>query len=563
MSKSLKILIADDNDSDRLILTAIVKKEGHESVTAANGQEAVDMYKEHKPDIVLLDALMPVMDGFNAARLIKEASGEDLVPIIFLTSLQDAASLAKCLDSGGDDFLSKPYNRIILKAKINAFSRMRTMHSAIQEHNKQLLLEQQVAKTIFDNVAHLGCLDAGNLKYSLSPLAVFNGDTVLAERKPDGGMYVFLGDFTGHGLPAAVGSLPLAEIFYGMTGKGFNIEEILREINQKLRKILPTGVFCCGSMIDMDFYEKSAKVWVGGLPNCFLYHSGNKEITELISKNLPLGVLDSKSFKPVFEEYSLDIGDRFFLWSDGIIESRNVEGEMFGEDRLRDVFYKCQEPEELFQQTLSAVDEFIGVEGVRDDDITVLEAKMVEHAELGESNLQNMKGTSVGPMDWELEFVLKAATLKLYNPLPLVLHIVTEVEGLRSVSGQLYTLLAELFSNALEHGVLNLSSELKKSTAGFAEYYQARTKALEQLSEGEVKVTLRHKPLNLGGLLTIRMEDTGNGFDHESIINRSRTNKEYSGRGLPLISKICDSFAYKGKGNIVEATIQWPVVKKI
>ena len=63
------------------------------------------------------------------------------VPIVFLTSLQDPESLAKCLDSGGDDFLSKPYNRVILKAKIKAFGRMRLMHEKLQAHNRQMLIE--------------------------------------------------------------------------------------------------------------------------------------------------------------------------------------------------------------------------------------------------------------------------------------------------------------------------------------------------------------------------------------------------------------------------------------
>ncbi|MDX1473611.1 MAG: fused response regulator/phosphatase, partial [Reinekea sp.] len=266
MQQSLRILIADDNETDRMILRTIVRKEGHEVMLAANGEEALRVFYEGRPDLILLDVLMPVMDGLTVAKEIRKTLVDDYVPIIFLTSLQDAESLAECLESGGDDFLSKPYNRVILKAKIKAFGRMRNMHEKLQEHNRQLVIEQQVAKTIFDNVAHSGCLDMHNISYSLSPLSVFNGDTVLAERKPDGGMHLFLGDFTGHGLPAAIGAMPLAEIFYGMTAKGFSMEEVLREINSKLRGILPVGVFCCGCFIELDFYEKKAQIWMGGIP---------------------------------------------------------------------------------------------------------------------------------------------------------------------------------------------------------------------------------------------------------------------------------------------------------
>ncbi|MDO7643675.1 MAG: fused response regulator/phosphatase, partial [Reinekea forsetii] len=252
MNSSLRILIADDNESDRMILRSIVSKEGHEVILAANGEEAIRLFWEHRPDLILLDVIMPIMDGLSVAKELRSRLAEDYVPIVFLTSLQDPESLAKCLDSGGDDFLSKPYNRVILKAKIKAFGRMRLMHEKLQAHNRQMLIEQQVAKTIFDNVAHSGCLDLANISHSLSPLSVFNGDTVLAERKPDGGLHLFLGDFTGHGLPAAIGAMPLAEIFYGMTAKGFAMEEVLREINSKLRGILPVGVFCCGCFVELN-----------------------------------------------------------------------------------------------------------------------------------------------------------------------------------------------------------------------------------------------------------------------------------------------------------------------
>ena len=81
--------------------------------------------------MVLLDALMPIMDGFESARLIKLHAGDKFIPILFLTSLTDNESLVKCLDAGGDDFLSKPYSRIVLQAKIKSFNRMREMNETV------------------------------------------------------------------------------------------------------------------------------------------------------------------------------------------------------------------------------------------------------------------------------------------------------------------------------------------------------------------------------------------------------------------------------------------------
>ena len=558
MAEPLKILVADDNETDRMILRAIVQQEGHRVIEAANGREAVERFLSDSPDIILMDALMPVMDGLQASREIKERAGGDLVPIIFLTSLQDAQSLAECLDSGGDDFMSKPYNRVILKAKIKAFSRMRLMHAQLQEHNRQMLLEQQVAKTVFDNVAHSGCLNLDTIRHSLSPLAVFNGDTVLAERKPDGGMLLFLGDFTGHGLPAAIGAMPLAEIFYGMTSKGFSMEEVLREINNRLRMILPVGVFCCGAMVELNFYDKTARIWVGGVPDVYLVRHRTGDLVKIPSTSLPLGVLDPHEFDPTASDHNMDKGDRVFLWSDGIIESHSPMGEMFGEARLEQLFEETDNPDDLFDAILTAVDAFIG-KGNRDDDITLCTAKMVDIDDIGMPTFESSKGTVGGPMDWEMSLELRDQSLKAFNPLPLVLNILMEVEGLRGLSGQLYTLLAELFNNALDHGILRLDSQLKSNAQGFAAYYLERERRLNDLDDGHISLHIRHRPVGTGGELSLRISDSGPGFDHQKLVSGIDENGEsYSGRGITLVHQLCDRFEYQDRGNTVEATVCWP-----
>jgi len=562
----LRILIADDNDSDRLILQTIVRKEGHTVYTARDGQEAIDIFKAQSPDLVLLDALMPNVDGFEAARTIKELAGDNLVPIIFLTSLRDATSLADCLAAGGLDFLSKPYNRIILQAKIKAFDSMRRLHETVQKqrdeislHNDRLIHEQEVAKQVFDNIAHPGCIDAPNIKYLLSPMAVFNGDLVLASRKPSGGMYVFLGDFTGHGLPAAIGAMPVSEIFYGMAQKGFSLQDILREINKKLKRILPVGVFCCASMVDMNFRKRSAEVWVGGIPDVLVYRNKSRALENLRSTHLPLGVVDTDRFKTDTTLVQLEEGDRIMLWSDGIIEACNEEGEMFGDERVCDVILGSAKADDIFSDLVRAVETHTNRDE-QDDDYTMVEVRMVNENDLGEYfgdlGSSYMAG---GPRDWSMTYELRPVTLREFNPLPLITHLLMEVPGLRPHSGKIYTILSELYSNALEHGVLDLHSELKASADGFARYYAERTDKLNHLDTGCVRFHIDHRPVPDGGVLTIVVEDTGKGFDHEAK-QKNRYRKEgYSGRGIPLINTLCRSVRYLGKGNQVEVVFDWHV----
>ena len=561
--RSLKILVADDTDADRLILETIVRKEGHHVFSAKNGLEAVEIFKQQRPDIVLLDALMPELDGFDAARQIKELAGDELVPIIFLTSLQDTESLVHCLDAGGDDFLSKPYNRVILKAKIKSFNRMRGLHSTmltqrdlLAQHHQRLLQEQTVAKQVFDNVAHSGCLNASNVRFFLSSLAVFNGDVVVAAIRPNGNMMVLLGDFTGHGLPAAIGAMPLASTFYGMVHKGFSMSDVLREINKKLKAILPIGLFCCATMIDFNFRRKRIKVWNGGLPAGVIYRDSDHTVIPLRSTHLPLGVLQDKSFKDDVQVYDLQRHDRIFMWSDGIHEARNSDGEMFGEERLFELFEENESSQSTFDEILLGVKNFIG-SGEQDDDLSMIEIIMESPENVSHPAYNYSQQNQLLPVEWEMRFEVTPTSFKSFDPLPFLLNVLTEEPDLRGFSGSLFTILSELYSNALEHGVLGLSGDLKKSPEGFSEYYLRREQLLNEITTGFVHIYFTYSANIDGGTLTLRVEDSGPGFDFLSRQGKEISTTGYSGRGIGIVEKLCQTVRYYGSGNKVEVVFAW------
>lgn len=571
MKPVIRVLIADDNIVDRKLLVRIVGQQGHQVIEAENGREALEAFREQQPDIVLLDVMMPEMDGKEAAMAIKEEAGEAMVPIIFLTSLNDANSLAACLESGGDDFLTKPYNPVILQAKIRSFWRMRDMHSTLQNqmdtiasHNEHLMHEQRAAKAVFDNVAHRGCLSAANIQYVLSPMSVFNGDVLLAARAPTGNLILFIGDFTGHGLPAAIGAMPLAEIFYGMTAKGFGVSDIIREINSKMGSILPVGFFCCGVMAQLDYSERSLQYWSGGLPEGYLLRAHDQSLMPIVSTHLPLGVLSNERFDNSLTETSMEEGDRLLLLSDGILEARNRNGDMFGEQRLRAAIQAAPTVDQAFGYVEAALSDF-QQGGERDDDITLLEAEMVNTEESNALYAGGRSGGGGGPMDWKFSYELGTNSLQETSTLPTLMHILMEVPGLKAMSGRLYTVLSELYSNALEHGVLGLDSGLKATPEGFARYYQQREQRLEDLIGGFVRIQFQHEGNGESGELRIRVEDSGRGFDYRNtqpLPEPSETLEEqshkYSGRGIVLISEICESLQYYGDGNQVEAIVKWP-----
>ncbi|MBT1121128.1 ATP-binding SpoIIE family protein phosphatase [Stutzerimonas nitrititolerans] len=561
MLPSLSILIVEDGAADRMLLATIVARQGHRVLTAANGLEALALFEQERPQLVLMDALMPVMDGFEAARLIKQRAGDELVPIIFLTSLSEPRELVRCLDAGGDDFIAKPYDPVILQAKIQAMHRLRQLQATvlgqrdlIADHNRQLLDEQRAAKAIFDKVAHAGCLDAGNIRYRQSPHALFNGDVLLAAQAPAGQLFVLLGDFTGHGLPAAIGAMPLAETFYGMTAKGYASHHILREINAKLKLILPTEIFCCATFLDIHVREGVLRVWNGGLPDGYQLRLGGERVA-LTSKHLPLGVLEAKRFDDRFQILPLAQGDRLLLMSDGVLERRDQAGEPFGETRLQAILQSNADPARLFDEIEQALRAFHGSAA---DDLSLVEVNVTEEAlparlpggfPLGARPLR--------PMDWSARFELRPDSLRSADPLPLMLPLFLQVPALRQRAGLIYTVLTELYSNALEHGVLGLDSRLKGDADGFAGYYRAREQRLAALAEGCVLIDVQIRSEGDGGSLRIDIQDSGAGFDVEQALAAQPRDAGLAGRGLRLIEQLADRFCWQPDGRGLSVEFHW------
>ena len=557
----LTILIAEDSAADRMLLSTIVRRQGHEVLTAANGAEAVEVFRQQRPQLVLMDAMMPVMDGFEAARQIKVLAGETLVPIIFLTSLTESEALARCLEAGGDDFLAKPYNQVILTAKIKAMDRLRRLQATVLQqrdqiarHHEYLLNEQRVAKAVFDKVAHSGCLSAPNIRYLQSPYALFNGDLLLAAFTPAGDMHVLLGDFTGHGLPAAVGAMPLAEVFYGMTAKGYGLSETLREMNAKLKRILPVDMFCCATLLCLSFQRRSVEVWNGGMPDGYLHSIASGERTPLAARHLPLGVLSPQSFDDRTEVFPMAIGDRVFLLSDGVIDTCDASEQLFGVERLQQVFAANRQPDELFEEIEQALRDF---RGEARDDVSMVEVSLLEAAQLSPPALVYSDSGQSCPLDWSVSFEFRAATLKRFNPLPYLLQLLLEVHGLRAQSGALYSVLAELYSNALEHGVLGLDSSLKRDASGFTRYYQQRNTRLDELQDGFVRVHLQVTPKGEGGCLTVRVEDSGKGFDVARVMERPVDGVRLSGRGVSLIRQLGHNASWSDEGRSARVEFFW------
>lgn len=375
-----KILIADDDRINRMVLESMLSDSGYEMLFAENGQQAVDMFEAERPNLILMDVIMPVMDGYEATRRIKAIAKDDVVPVIFITSLTNENELAQCVKSGGDDFLTKPFSKVIIMSKIEAMERISNLYhtvmaqrNEIEKHNQQYRREQEVAERIFKKLVHKGSLDAHDIKYMLSPMSVFNGDLLLAIETSDHGLNVLLGDATGHGLPAAIGTFPMADLFYEMSSEGYPLADIINTINDKLYKVLPAEYFVCTCLLRLSPDRKTMEIWNGGLPDVLVYssHTGVMRTT-FPSNSLPLGIVGNSELNAKIEIIPIESGDRIYVYSDGIIEAEDANGSLFGMTRLLNMFSSNIEPDKVFNEVKKAVSIFSG-DADQSDDLTMIE----------------------------------------------------------------------------------------------------------------------------------------------------------------------------------------------
>ena len=374
-----KVLIVDDDSVNRMILEGMLVNQGHQVIQAENGQLAIDSYIENKPEMVLMDIMMPVMNGYEATKAIKELAGDDFVPIIVLTAMTDEDELVKCVHSGADDFLTKPFSHVVLMAKIKALCRMQDLYKTISvqrdeiELNRQILQEEQEqASKIYKRMTTKDEIDGLTLRHHMSPMSLFNGDMLLSAKGPDGTIFVFLTDATGHGLPAALGAFPVRDIFYTMVDKGCSAIEIIEELNRKLVEILPTEFFLCGTMLVIPPDGSNCLIWNGGMPDVVLYRpEENQIVTTIKSGNLPLGIASQAQFSAKLTEITVNEDDSIIMYSDGITEAQNKEGSYFGEKRFLEAVVSS-DSFQVLENLLKQVNHFSG-DSHQSDDVSIVE----------------------------------------------------------------------------------------------------------------------------------------------------------------------------------------------
>lgn len=145
LSERPRVLVVDDHPSSRMTAVALLSVEGYDVIEADSGPAALTVVSSGNPDLILLDVMMPGMDGFEVCRRLKQDEHTRLTPIVFVTALDDRRSRVRGIEAGGDDFLTKPFDQLELSARVRSLIRQKRLNEDL-DHAEQVLFS--IAQTI-------------------------------------------------------------------------------------------------------------------------------------------------------------------------------------------------------------------------------------------------------------------------------------------------------------------------------------------------------------------------------------------------------------------------------
>lgn len=368
----MKILVADDVLANRHLLKKLLTRDQHQVLLAENGQEAVDCFLKEQPDVVLMDIMMPVLDGLEAIRQIRRLMEQRWTPIIVLSALNDDSDIIKGLETGADDYLTKPINHTVLRAKLATISRFIDMqtHSiqttnSLKVYQQQNEVEQKFAKAVFERMLQQKDLQDPQLQYWLLPAQHFSGDLIAFMRISDNRIYFLLADAIGHGLSAALPTLIVYQIFRGASFKQVLLSNLAATINSRLQTDLPTGHFVALAIGMIDNSNRSIEIWNGGMPDLLVLDGHGSVLHSFKSRHLSAGILNAQSFDDQTELWQWQEPCELFAHSDGISEARNADDDMFGIDRVGECLQAP--PGQRIARLQQALNEFVGSQPAPDD----------------------------------------------------------------------------------------------------------------------------------------------------------------------------------------------------
>jgi phosphoserine phosphatase RsbU/P len=378
------LLVVDDNEDNRYTLTRRLNREGYQNLTTAtNGREALECMAAQPFDLVLLDVMMPDMNGYEVLEHVKADASLRDVPIIMISALDETESVIRCIELGAEDYLNKPFNPVLLRARVGALLEKKRLRDEVRKNLVRLEEEMDSARAL-----QLGMLPREfPVCSSEQPVAVHA--VMQAAREVGGDLYdcfyagdrtfcFLVGDVSGKGASAAMFMARTRSLvrMAAALWREWRVDEIqpaelAEAVNRELCQNNDERMFVTLFLGLFDTRTGILSFINAGHPPPHMLRMGGAAVQIESKPGLPLGVRQNAKYPG--RTLAIQPGDAMFLCSDGVFEALNEKGDLFSIDRLSQELSATHsaDPVEIVRVIKNAVDKFAG-SAPKADDVTAL-----------------------------------------------------------------------------------------------------------------------------------------------------------------------------------------------
>jgi sigma-B regulation protein RsbU (phosphoserine phosphatase) len=374
-SDTESILLVDDNPANLQILFQTLEGVGCKLLIAKNGQGALSIAGKALPDLILLDIMMPDIDGYEVCRKLKAEPATADIPVIFLSALGDTEDKVKGFHLGAVDYITKPFQPDEVIARVDTHLTIHRLKREVEIKRDQLEHELEVVSEVQRRLLpkQLPAIDGFKLAAHYETSRYAGGDYYDIIKISENRWGFLIADAEGHSAPAAVLMAMTCALFRAYPDLPADPAAVLHYLNQHLCKVAdPSFMTALYAVYDAEL--KTMWISRAGHPLPMIYRSAEKKAFEFDCSGVyPMGIEPYEIDIPV-AEVKLDPGDRFLIYTDGLTERFNLEGESYGEERLLLPLAAAHAaaPQEVVDTIIADVKKFAGGKAADDDQALLL-----------------------------------------------------------------------------------------------------------------------------------------------------------------------------------------------
>ena len=374
-SDTESILLVDDNPANLQILFQTLEGVGCKLLIAKNGKGALAIAGRALPDLILLDIMMPDIDGYEVCRQLKSDSATADIPVIFLSALVDTEDKVKGFHLGAVDYITKPFQPDEVIARVDTHLTIHRLKREVEIKKDQLEHELEVVSDVQRKLLpkQLPVINGFKLAVHYETSRYAGGDYYDIAKISENRWGFLMADAEGHSAPAAVLMAMTCALFRAYPELPNDPAAVLRYLNQHLCKVAdPSFMTALYAVYDAELH--TVRIARAGHPLPMIYRAAEKKAFEFECTGVyPLGIEPYDIEIPVAET-KLESGDRFLLYTDGLSERFNSQGEAYGEQRLLQPLAtpNADGPEEVIEAIMEDLKNFAGGQPADDDQAILL-----------------------------------------------------------------------------------------------------------------------------------------------------------------------------------------------